>query len=135
MNFVLTELLKFNAVNQQVQAEASLQKIKGIFFEPQKTGIIIPVEEYTEAQLSVPVIIKNKPSNVNIKLFPEKVKVSFQVGLSRFQEMHPEDFKLTVNYSDIKEGVQRLKITTESTPPYLYELKFAPEEIEYLIQN
>ena len=49
--------------------------------------------------------------------------------------MHPEDFKLTVNYSEIKDGKERLKITSESTPAYLYDLKITPEEIEYLIEN
>lgn len=135
IHFVTTELQKFNAVDQPIQTEAPLKSIKEVYFDPKKVVINVPVEEYTEAQLSVPVSIMNKPTGLNIKLFPEKVKVSFLVGLSRFQEMHPEDFKLSVNYSDIKEGKQRLKITMESTPAYLYELKITPEEIEYLIQN
>jgi YbbR domain-containing protein len=72
---------------------------------------------------------------LNIKLFPEKVKVTFKVGLSRFQEIRPEDFKLSVAFSDIRENKQLLKITTESIPDYLYDLKITPDEIEYLIQN
>ncbi|HEY3373139.1 MAG TPA: hypothetical protein VGK10_19970, partial [Prolixibacteraceae bacterium] len=136
MHFVRTELEKFNSVDEPIQAEASLSKIKEVFFDVQKVGLNIPVEEYTEAQLSVPVVVKDPSSaGVNIKLFPEKVKVTFKVGLSRFEEIRPEDFKLTVAYSDIGEGKQRLKVITESIPAYLYDLKIAPEEIEYLIQN
>ena len=80
-------------------------------------------------------LLKNQPSELNVKLFPAKVKVTFLVGLSRFQEMHSEDFKFSVSYSEIKDGKQRLKINTESIPAYLYDLKISPEEIEYLIQN
>ena len=135
LNFVLTKIQKFNSVERMVNTEVLLQKIKETYFEPQKVTVKIPVEEYTEAQLSIPVLLKDQPTEMNIKLFPSKVKVAFQVGLSRFQEIKPEDFKFSVSYSDIAEGKQRLKIISESTPDYLYELKITPEEIEYLIEN
>ena len=135
LQIVMTNSQKFNAVDQPIIAEVSLSKMKEVFLNPQTVEINIPVEEYTEAQLLVPVVVKDQPSDVNIKLFPAKVKITFQVGLSRFQEMHPEDFKLSVAFPDISKGKQRLKVTTESTPGYLYDMKISPEEIEYLIQN
>lgn len=135
MHFVMTDLQKFNSVDEPIEAEAPLSKIKEVYFDPQQVVINIPVEEYTEAQLSVPVAVKDRSSEVNVKLFPEKVKVTFKVGLSRFQEIRPEDFKLAVTFSDINKGKQRLKVMPESIPAYLYDLKIAPEEIEYLIQN
>jgi hypothetical protein len=57
------------------------------------------------------------------------------VGLSSFSDIHPEDFRLNVSYSDILEGKLRLKVKTESKPPHLYDLKITPEDIEYLIEN
>jgi hypothetical protein len=96
---------------------------------------VIPVEEYTEAQQSVPVMLTDTPANVKVKLFPARVKVSFLVGLSRFSEIHPEDFKLAVSYTDIEGGQQRLRIKTVSAPAFLYDVKITPEEIEYLIEN
>lgn len=135
LKFITTESKKFNAVERLVNTEAALHTIKETYFEIQKVTVKIPVEEYTEAQLSIPVHLTNQPENLNIKLFPSKVKVAFQVGLSRFQEIKPEDFKFSVSYTDIAEGKQRLKIISESTPAFLYELKITPEEIEYLIEN
>jgi len=135
LHFVLTEVQKFNSVEKMVNTEVLLHKIKETYFEPQKVTVKIPVEEYTEAQLSIPLLLKDQPYELNIKLFPSKVKVAFQVGLSRFQEIKPEDFKFSVSYSDIAEGKQRLKIISESTPAFIYELKITPEEIEYLIEN
>jgi hypothetical protein len=135
LHFVMTELQKFKSVDEPIKTEAPLSKIKEVFFDTQQVEISIPVEEYTEGQLSVPVVLKDQSSGVNIKLFPDKVKVTFQIGLNRFTEIRPEDFKLTVSFSDINEGKQRLKVITESIPAYLYDLKITPEEIEYLIQN
>lgn len=135
LRFAYTKAQRFNAVDQTIQSEALVSPIKELYFEQQVVKLNIPVEEYTEAQQSVPIGLINQPVNANVKLFPSKVKISFLVGLSRFSEIHPEDFKLTVSYEDIIEGKQRLKIKAESTPAFLYELKITPEEIEYLIEN
>lgn len=135
LKWIMTEPLKFNLVDKTIQTEAVLQKIDETYFETAKVNVTIPVEEFTEAQLPVQVELTDAPDNLNIKLFPSKVKVTFQVGLSRFKDIQTQDFKLLVSYSDIKEGNQRLKIKLESSPDFLYDLKVTPEEIEYLIEN
>jgi len=135
LQFVYTKAKEFNAVDQSIQVKAEISPIKELFFDPQSVELSIPVEEYTEAQLSVPVMLTDTPANVKVKLFPARVKVSFLVGLSRFSDIHPEDFKLAVSYSDIEGGQQRLRIKTLSAPAFLYDIKIAPEEIEYLIEN
>ncbi|MDP2334955.1 MAG: hypothetical protein Q8N05_00605 [Bacteroidota bacterium] len=135
LHFVLTEKKQFHQVDRSILEEIKIKPVKELYFEPQSVKMNIPVEEYTEAQQSVPVVLVRKPADVNVKLFPAKVKITFQVGLNRFSEIHPEDFKLTVSYTDIQKGKQRLKITAESSPDYLYDLKITPEELEYLIEN
>jgi len=135
LQFVYTKAQEFNAVEEPIQVKAQINPIKELFFEPQSVNLAIPVEEYTEAQQSVLIIFTDAPENMKVKLFPAKVKVSFLVGLSHFSEIHPEDFKLTVSYSDIAQGNPRLRIKAISTPAFLYDVKITPEEIEYLIEN
>ena len=135
LQFVYAETQRFNDVDRAIQTKANISPLKEIFFETQTVEMNIPVEEYTEAQQSVQVTLVNQPADVKVKLFPVRVKVSFLVGLSRFSDIHPEDFKLTVSYKDIQERKQHLKITADSNPAYLYDLKISPEELEYLIEN
>lgn len=132
---IKTENKRYSMVFEPIQEEVKLSTASNIF--PDSTSVLlqIPVEEYTEAQLSVPILVLNKPEEINVKLFPAKVKVTFQVGLSRFSGIHPEDFKLTVDYNDIQAGKQQLIINTETTPAYIYALKITPEVLEYLIEN
>lgn len=135
LRFVTTEALNFSTVDKQIESKAKISAIKEHYFEPQWVEVNVPVEEYTEAQLSAPVKITGQPEGMTIKLFPAKVKISFQVSLSRYSEMHPEDFSPTVSYTDIQEGKQRLKVSIDSPPAFLYAIKITPEEIEYLIEN
>jgi len=137
IQFAYTSAQQFNAADKTIQSVTSVIPMKELFFEPKSVKLNIPVDEYTEAQKSVPVVLVNQPAGTNIKLFPSKVKISFLIGLSRFSEVHPEDFKLSVSYKDIvdPENSGRLKIKLESVPAFLYQLKITPEEIEYLIEN
>lgn len=135
MQYAFTQTYQFKDADQTIQADALIKPEKEMYFEPQKVKIKIPVEEYTEAEQSVPVLLNDLTDDIKIKLFPSKVKVTFLVGLSRFSEIHPEDFKLTISYKDILEGKPRLKINAESVPSYLYEINIFPEELEYLIEK
>ncbi|MBL7969004.1 MAG: YbbR-like domain-containing protein [Prolixibacteraceae bacterium] len=135
IHFAFTEPIRVTGANQTIQTEVKVSQHKEIFFDPKVVEVTIPVEEYTESQQVVPVEMNDQPNDITIKLFPQKVKLSFQVGLSRFSEIKPEDFKLSVSYNDIKEGKQRLKITAKEVPAYLYSIKISPEELEYLIEK
>jgi YbbR domain-containing protein len=132
---VYTETLRGNSVDQAFTKDIKIRPVKEVYFDRKSVEITVPVEEYTEAQQMVQVGIIDKPIGRNIKLFPAKVSISYQIGLSRFAQIHPEDFKLTVSYKDILEGKPRLKISVDSTPAYIYSLKIKPEELEYLIES
>jgi len=135
LRFVYTNRIRLNDVDESVSQRVKLQHYNEVYYELGSVEVTVPIEEYTEIQQTIEVGIKNQPQTLNIKLFPSKVKATFLVGLSRYAQIHPEDFKLTVSYSDIQEGKTRLKITADTIPPYLYSFKISPEEIEYLIED
>lgn len=135
LHFVNTSAKTYNAADKTIQENVELESVKELYFDRQTVDITIPVEEFTEAEQTVSVSLADAPADVRVKLFPARVKVSYLVSLSRFSEIHPEDFKLSVSYSDIEKGTQRLPLKRHAIPPYLYDVKFNPKEIEYLIEN
>ena len=135
LRFVYTRKQVFENADKSIQVKAEIEPIKEMYYNRQSVKLNIPVEEYTEAQQSVPVTLQDAPPGIKVKLFPARVKVSFLVGLSQFSEIRPDNFKLVVSYSDIENGAQRLPIKKLSVPPFLYDLKISPEEIEYLIEK
>ena len=135
LQFVYTEALSGNSIDQTITKDVRIHPLKEVYFDRKSVEITVPVEEYTEAQQMVQVGVADNPDSRNIKLFPARVSISYQIGLSRFSQIHPEDFKLTVSYKDILEGKPRLKISAETTPTFIYSLKIKPEELEYLIES
>lgn len=135
IHFAYTKELGGNDIDKNIDAEVELKQSGQFFFEPNKVKMVVPVEEYTETEQLIPIQVAGQPENVRIKLFPAKARVTFQVALSRFSNIRPEDFKLRVSYDDILAGKKHLSVKKEGVPPHIYELKLIPQEVEYLIEN
>ncbi len=132
---VKTVLQNFKELDQLVQRTTALQEIKILRFNPKRVTIQVPVEEYTEKQLSIPIAIDSIPDNLKINLFPAEVKVSFMIGLSLFSEIDSSDFKASVSYTDILNKLDYLPVKLEKIPPHLKSVNFLPMKIEYLIEK
>jgi hypothetical protein len=132
---VRTVVQNLKEIDHLVQRTAAIQGTNILDFTPKRVTIKIPVEEYTEKQLAVPVVIDSLPENLQVKLFPTEVKVSFMIGLSRFSEIDPSDFKASVSYTDIQNKVDYLPVKLEKIPKHLKSVNFLPMKIEYLIEK
>lgn len=126
---------KYKALDQLTQRNVSLKTIKKVDFSPKRVVVQIPVEEYTEKELSVPISIDGMPDSVKVNLFPSEVKLSFLVGLSRFGEISPKDFHASVSYENIKNKDDYLPVTLTMMPPNLKSTSYLPLRIEYLIEK
>lgn len=132
---VETNYQTFKSVSEAIQRNVSLVDYDNLKFDNHRIVLIIPIEEYTEAQRLIPVSIINKPDSINLKLFPNRVKVTYLVGLSRYSEILPGDFKLSVSWTDLNPDNSRLKVEILALPPFVKSVKILPEEVEYLIEK
>ena len=96
----------------------------------------IPVERFTEKELKIPVEVRNKPKDVNIKLFPSEVKISFLVGLSEFESITSANFSAYVDYDTIiNSHSEELDVKIDTKPSYIQMLRISPATVEYLIET
>lgn len=102
---------------------------------PEKISLFIPVEKFTEKEITLPVTVNNLPENVKIKLFPADVKARVMVGLSEYENVSPNDFSATVNYEQVIAGENQLEVIVEPNKLNIRLVKVQPESIEYLIEN
>ncbi|MGE4586654.1 MAG: hypothetical protein AB7D05_04865 [Mangrovibacterium sp.] len=135
LSFVASVPRHFKEINHSMQQQISLAGIKQLEYSTGKVMLEIPVEEYTEKQLQIPVTVRNLPADTRINLFPEKVNLSFMIGLSRFREVTPEDFLVTVSFADILQQKDLLELKLEKQPPFIQSVSIFPEQIEYLIEQ
>ncbi len=105
-------------------------KVKGV-------KVTIPVEKYTEGTMSVPIEIIGCPRNKKLIPFPSEVKVSYLVGLERYNSIKASDFKAIVYYNEVKEDDKnaKLKVTMIQQPVNVNVTRFYPSNVEYIIEN
>lgn len=95
----------------------------------------IPVEKFTEKELTLPVQVINLPEDVNFKLFPTNIKVTVMVGLSEYENVSSRDFSATVDYNQALSGENNLEVSVETNKEYIQLMKVVPNSIEYLIES
>ncbi|WP_163711181.1 YbbR-like domain-containing protein [Mangrovibacterium lignilyticum] len=132
---VLTKQQHYKDLDKNIQRNVLLETYKKIDIEPKRVILKIPLEEYTEKNLLVPIQITDVPDDMTIKLFPDKAKVSFLVGLSHFSEIKEADFNLTVPYSDVVAKKEILNVTLKIKPLNILSISVSPENVEYLIEK
>ncbi len=135
LNHVSTQYQRFESVSEAIQKDVMLVGIDDIEIKEQRVELNIPIEEFTESQMLIPLSVENKPDGITIKLFPNRVKVTFFVGLSRYSEILPADFKMVVSWNEIAPGRSVLKVQTRAVPPFVKSVKIIPEEVEYIIEK
>ena len=135
LSYVYTVSQKYTKVKEPIHRNIVLKECKSLTYEPSRVMMIIPVEEFTEKTLMVPVYVNNLPENEHVNLFPEKVRVNFQVSLSRFKEIKADEFRVCVEYKDIVQQKETLSLKLEVQPIELKGVSVYPTQIEYLIEK
>lgn len=135
LSFVSTTDQHYKDVHQTIRQNIPLKASKNLILGTSRVLLEIPVEEFTEKQITVPVTVRDLPQGMRVNLFPDKVNVSFMIALSRFKEVKPGDFKVSVSSQDILNNKDLLRLSIDSQPPFAHSVVLVPEQIEYLIEK
>ncbi len=95
-----------------------------------KIEVYMPVEQFTEKKLTVPVLVLNERDSV--RLLPSTVSVECVVGISRYKELTPNDFRV-VAVLDNENPVPIVPLTLVRQPSWVKSARFSPQAVEYLI--
>ncbi len=123
------------------ELDASLEKFIDVLhpahtsLTPERVTLKIDVEKFTEKELRIPVLIRNKPDSVNVKLFPSEVRVTCLVGLSEFEDVNASNFTAVVDYGSIDANTKNLVVNVEQNSSLIQVVRTSPNVVEYLIET
>ena len=106
-------------------------------FNPKEVLVTIPVDEFTEGEITVAINISNLPGAYNAKTFPDSVKIKYQVALSKYNRVKPEHFRVLVELPDASEFSARSKLTIAiaKQPEFVNIMQLEPERVEYFVRE
>jgi len=136
INYVMTKDVKLDKLSKTTKRNTGLKNIKGIDIKRNRVVLVIPVEQFTEHKVKVPIMPKNVPDTMELKLFPKEVELKFLVGLSNFDYVKPNQFIVTVDYNDVDSLIgNKIKVTTEITPTFINQVRNSHPSVEFLIER
>jgi len=97
-----------------------------------KVRLFIPVEQYTEKIISVPVQMDCDDDQVRARLYPERVEVTLWVSERDYDRVLPDMVQASVRY-DAEESAEVLPVRIKSFPAFTRVKSVAPSTIQYVI--
>lgn len=136
IKYAYTEKFILESISDTTTYKAGIRSVKGAKFVPNSIDVTFPVDIYTEKTIEVPLIGANFPADRILRTFPSKVKVTFQVGMSKFKEIEAEDFAIRISYSELQRlPSDKYKVTLKTIPTGISNIRVSPEEIDFLIEQ
>ena len=136
LKYAYTSFLDIINITDTISKEVSLLHLPNVKYKPSNVNITIPVEEYTEKKISLPIEVINAPDSVTIRTFPSDIQLSCFVMLSVYKDINLDTFKAYINYDDIKEGNKnKAAVHLEDIESNVYNIRIVPDSVEFLIEE
>ncbi|MDT4840462.1 hypothetical protein FQZ97_742870 [compost metagenome] len=122
------------SVNTRVHIRAN--NLANVSIYPTSVGVKMLVDEFTETTLEIPLQVLNNRDFLDIKLYPKKVKITFMVALSRYDEITEDFIEATVDLNEWKQlGHEQLDVHISRFPEFCKLVKITPSKINFIIEK
>ena len=102
---------------------------------PSAATVTVPVAEFTETTLEVPLKVFNN-HEYEVKLLPEKVKITCLVSLKDFNSIDKNSFIAGVDFNQwLLQRYPRFPVMLKKIPPYVKVIKYEPQTVNFLIKE
>lgn len=136
LKFIKTAPYIYNFVNKTIAGKVDLKEYKYISLSDNQVDVLIEVEKFTEKSLKIPVEIINIPDSLSIEFFPKNVDLTFKVGLSQFNVIDTNSFRIVTDYQKIENNIgNKLNLDLIKYPDNVDDIDFNPKSINYIIRK
>jgi len=137
INFIETDtktLTNINSTKNITIEFAKKYKDYKLRISPSKINIFIPVQKFTEASIELPIVVVNNTLNYSVKMFPEKINLTYLVSLDNYKNVKSSMFSATVDISNtLISKSKKLKVNITKHPSFVKIKQIDPEKIEYIL--
>jgi YbbR domain-containing protein len=133
-----TDSLQMQEVDEAINTRINLQSVKegNLNVYPKTVQVIVPVDEFTEKTLDLPVKLINNHNYDNVKVFPQRVKVTFTTALSRYPDMTEDLFEATADLDLWRDhDYKSLPVKLTRFPPFCKIVKVSPTNIDFIVKK
>ena len=138
INFWFTDTFRRKKINKTISEKINLQNPKeaNISIFPTATALKIPVEEFTEKNISIPIKVIHNQEFYRVKLVPDRVDITLLVSLSDYSALQESDFEAVVDLNLWKEKqVSQLPVFLVKKKGFTRIRKLDPLQVNFIIKK
>jgi YbbR domain-containing protein len=133
-----TDSLLAGDVNATIHTRLNLKQVNegNMSVYPKSVAVVLPVDEFTEKTLQIPVKLINNSEFYNVHLFPQKVTITFVTALKKYAETDENFFEAQADLDlwNLK-GYTTLPVILARMPPYCRIISIDPPNIDFIIRK
>jgi len=135
INTVATELVTLENVEASISETAKIiwPSEEMAYAKPEKVVIKMAVAEFSQGKVTLPIEVVNQPPELEIKLVPNTVTISFDVSVAEFATVAKEDFRVVCDYSKRNAEENFMLPKLEKKPGNIINIAFEPKKIDFFI--
>lgn len=125
--------LKATAVSRIAMKQ---NQLKNVSIFPSSAEVKVPVDEFTEKVILLPLKIINNKEFHTVKLYPKKVELTFLVSLSSYVEVDDSMIEAIVDMNEWKlQNHDQLTVRLIRFPDYCKVIKITPAKVDFIIEK
>lgn len=131
-----TDSVLLQDVNADITSKVSLGKSAkaNLNIFPNSVDYMVPVDEFTQKTVEVPIKVINNPSFDDIRLIPERVHVTILTALTNYVNIGEANFEATVDLQKWKDnGYKHLPVNLVRFPGFSKLVKIEPQQVDFII--
>lgn len=133
---VKTVFTTLERIDKTLIRTLQLQAPNGTNIDPLMVTVTIPVEQFTEKSLVIPVISSDIPSDYIVRMFPPTVRVVSNIPLSRFNDLTEDLFEIDIPFADLEQNISGdIPIRLTQQPDWVNNPRLIPDRIEFILEQ
>lgn len=128
-----TELISINDVEKNISETAKIVSPGNeiVSIKPNKVKVELVIAEFSQGQYTFPVEVINLPPDMDIKMVPQAVTITFDASVNDFANISKDSFRLVCDYSQRNKEENFMLPFLEKKPQNIYNVVFEPKKIDF----
>ena len=93
------------------------------------------VFRFSESMFEIPVQVLHVPEGMEIKTFPNTVRVLCKARLGRLKSLSPSDIKIIADYTAKRSDPQVLRVAIVEKPEDVYSVDILDDKVEFILRR
>ena len=132
---ISTAMVEFAAISEAQTQRTRLNLPNEVRSPIQEVQVTIQLDQWTEKKFTVPVHVALTEEEFKMKTFPDSAEITCQVGLSNFDSVVENNFRIEAGNLSLKDLEQEYEVllNVSEKPSNIRHIVIEPETVEFIL--